>query len=135
MRHYIRHPSGIPIDYRIDDVAVGDRDHLRNISHGGLCFWSKIALPEGAGVQISIPIEDPAFQAHGVVSWCRAAEACYEVGVEFARADDEYKVRMVEQVCHIEEYRREILERDGRSLTSEEAALEWIEKNAADFPD
>jgi hypothetical protein len=135
MRHYIRHPSGIPIEYRIDEVASGDREHLRNISHGGLCFLSTVPLSKGASIHISIPIESPAFEAQGVVSWCRTANDCYEIGVKFDESDDEYQLRMVEQVCHIEQYKRDALQREGRALTSEQAALEWIEKNAASFPD
>ena len=42
---------------------------------------------------------------------------------------------MVEQICHIEQYRREVLKKEGRRLSSEEAASEWIVKYASDFPD
>jgi hypothetical protein len=41
---------------------------------------------------------------------------------------------MVEQVCHIKQYSKEILEKEGRKLSDEEAAVEWIEKYAKDFP-
>ena len=135
MRHFIRHPSGIPIEYRIDEIAASDHEQLRNISHGGLCFLSTVPIPKGKGVQITIPIENPAFEATGVVSWCRASNDCFQIGVKFEESDDEYKVRMLEQVCHIEEYKRSVLRAEGRELTSEQAAREWIGKNAANFPD
>jgi hypothetical protein len=41
---------------------------------------------------------------------------------------------MVEQICHIEAYRRNILQTEGRVLDGRSAALEWIDKYAADFP-
>ena len=41
---------------------------------------------------------------------------------------------MVEQICHIEHYRIKVKENDGRDLNIEEAAQEWIEKYARDFP-
>ena len=41
---------------------------------------------------------------------------------------------MVEQVCPIEQYRHEMLKNEGRTLSSEEAALEWIQKYAPQFP-
>ncbi len=44
-------------------------------------------------------------------------------------------MRMVEQVCHIERYRADVLEREGRALTGEQAAEEWIKRYAEDFPD
>jgi hypothetical protein len=41
---------------------------------------------------------------------------------------------MVEQVCHIEDYRRSVLRTERRELSLDEAAAEWIAKHAADFP-
>ena len=41
---------------------------------------------------------------------------------------------MVEQICHIEHYRRTVHESQGRSLSSHEAAPEWIERYAEAFP-
>jgi hypothetical protein len=38
---------------------------------------------------------------------------------------------MVEQICFIEHYKNEVLETEGRALTSEQAAAEWIEKYGA----
>jgi len=42
---------------------------------------------------------------------------------------------MVEQVCSIESYQKKIYETEGRRLTTEQAAMEWIAKYAAQFPD
>jgi len=41
---------------------------------------------------------------------------------------------MVEQLCYIERYRREVREKEGRELDSSSAAAEWIAKYAANFP-
>jgi hypothetical protein len=38
-------------------------------------------------------------------------------------------------VCSIERYRREVRRREGRVLSGQEAAEEWIRENAARFPD
>jgi hypothetical protein len=40
---------------------------------------------------------------------------------------------MVEQLCLIENYRREVKLNEGRELDPERAAAEWIEAYAADF--
>ena len=40
---------------------------------------------------------------------------------------------MVEQVCQIEHYRREVLRVEGRVLDAESAAVEWIGRYAAEF--
>ena len=33
---------------------------------------------------------------------------------------------MIDQLCHIERYRWKVQDEEGRQLTSEEAAAEWI---------
>jgi hypothetical protein len=43
-------------------------------------------------------------------------------------------MRMVEQVCHIEQYKKELFEDEGRALTGEQAAMEWIKRFAEGFP-
>ena len=41
---------------------------------------------------------------------------------------------MIEQICHIEHYRAEVEGKEGRELSSQEAAKEWISSYAGDFP-
>jgi hypothetical protein len=41
---------------------------------------------------------------------------------------------MIEQICYIEEYKKDVLESEGRILTGREAAIEWIAKHADSFP-
>ena len=60
--------------------------------------------------------------------------AGYEVGVSFLDPEDVFRARMVAQVCFIEDYRRSIARAEGRELSSEEAAGEWIAKYAHKFP-
>ncbi|EXJ13697.1 PilZ domain-containing protein [Imhoffiella purpurea] len=133
-RQFLRHPSDMPISYSLREVVADHSDYLRNIGEGGLCFRSRIAIMPGTGIHIEIPIAEPVFEAEGIVVWCREGGDSYEVGVRFEGIDVEYGLRMVEQVCHIEHYRREMLEREGRALSGEEAAMEWIQKYAERFP-
>ena len=46
---------------------------------------------------------------------------------------DAFKTRMLAQVRQIRKY-KEILEKQGRYLSIEEAAMEWINRYAAEFP-
>jgi hypothetical protein len=41
---------------------------------------------------------------------------------------------MIEQICHIREYRRQVRAEEGRKLTPRQAALEWVTRHAATFP-
>lgn len=133
-RQFIRHPSGMPIHCSVCGDVPPLREQLRNVSEGGVCFVAHIEFEPGYQVRLQIPVFDQQFEAEGVVVWCHRVQAGYEVGVRFSQASDRYCVRMIEQLCYIEEYRREVERDEGRRLTSEEAAAEWIANFAAEFP-
>lgn len=137
MRQYIRHPSELPIHYKTNAGRTlrGDNaDKMQDISSGGLSFHSDYRIQPGKSVHIEIQVKPPPFVADGEVVWCRKQPDGYLIGLRFDDSDTEYSLRMVEQVCHIEQYRRKILRKEGRRLTSEQAAMEWISQFAADFP-
>ena len=134
MRQYIRHPTDIPLEYRLVDVVAHDTEYLKDISEGGLSFQSVVCLDRGAKIHIRIPLRDPIFETDGIVVWCRENDNQYEVGVQFIDPASEFRVRMVEQVAHIEHYKAEVLKNEGRQLTGAEAAKEWIARYARDFP-
>ncbi len=133
-RLFIRHPSDIPIEIQMENVVSHRTEYLNNISFGGLSFKSKIYLEKGTIIKIKIPLVRPVFEAKGEVVWCEKKGDYYNVGVEFLDVDSAFKARMIEQICHIEHYKKEVYEKEGRNLTGEEAALEWIQKYAEKFP-
>lgn len=133
MRSLIRHPTDIPIEVQCDEAPVTS-ETLRNVSRGGLCFRHAAPLAKDSVIRVRIGIASPPFEARCRVLWCQADGADWELGVEFLDPDDLFRARMVEQICHIEQYRREMYARHGRSLSGREAALEWIAKYAAVFP-
>lgn len=134
MRSYIRHPSDIPIEFRREPISTRETHHLRDVSRGGLSFISDVPLELGAALSVRITSVEPAFEAPCSVSWCKRHDGQYLVGVKFLAAQDVYRARLVEQICHIEHYKKEVLEREGRVLSGEQAAREWITKYARDFP-
>jgi hypothetical protein len=109
------------------------RWNLKNVSFGGICFHSAKAFENGKIVHLKIALVHPVFEADGRVVWCSGAGDGFDIGIEFVDTADAFRVRMVEQICHIEQYRKEVLEREGRSLNGKEAALEWIDKFAETF--
>jgi len=135
MRSYIRHPADIPIRI-VTGQSQNETVHnqLSNVSQGGLAFNSVREIPPGAVIQVQIPVVVPAFEAQGIVTYCRAEHDSFVVGVEFIHRDDLYVARMVEQICHIEQYKQDVAVREGRQLSGQEAAREWIDKYAAHFP-
>ncbi|WP_188150198.1 PilZ domain-containing protein [Teredinibacter waterburyi] len=138
MRHFIRHPSDIPIRFYLEDHVNNDHivnaESLRDVGRGGLCFVSAHPLARGTSIHIEIPVETPPYGADGTVAWCRREGDHFTIGVQFNEPAIQYSLRMVEQVCHIEHYRSHVQRAEGRDISSEEAASEWVEKYAAGFP-
>jgi c-di-GMP-binding flagellar brake protein YcgR len=136
MRQYIRHPIDVPVEIRIDPQSAGTALHTHDISLGGLAVHSAQAVAPGSVIEVRIPYVEPAFQARALVAWCRPRRGGegHEVGVSFLDAQDVFLARMVTQICYIEDYRKSIAREEGRELTPEEAAGEWIAKYAAKFP-
>ena len=138
IRKYIRHPSDVPIEVSLDLVADDSDDTedktLTNVSLGGLSFISKQPLRAGQIASVSIPILKQDTNLVGTVVWCENSDSGYEIGVEFEGSKDVFRLRMIEQICHIEHYRKEVKHVEGRELSSEQAAEEWIKCYADDFP-
>jgi hypothetical protein len=134
MRQFIRHPSAIPIEVGNLDQRVGNEPLAVNLGLGGLAFTSDVKLPPGLIVEVRIPSMFPMFTTRGRVAWCKSCDECYQLGVAFLDPEDAFRARMIEQICHIENYRNSVRESEGRELTIEGAAAEWIEKFAAQFP-
>ena len=127
-RQFIRHPVSLPIE--VSQAAA----EAYCLGIGGLAFRYERAAEPGSFLHLRIPLVTPEFEVDAKVVWCRCAEGGVELGVEFLSADDAFRVRMVEQVCHIENYRQEICAEEGRELDFEQAAAEWIGKFSAKFP-
>lgn len=134
MRKFIRHPSSIPVQIREIETGNATVSSLVNVSYGGLALHYDGHVQPGTEVELSIIAIDPRIRLRGIVMWCRAHSGGYELGLMFQNDNDVFRLRMVEQLCHIEDYRREEECRQGRSISSEEAAAEWIEKFAGTFP-
>ncbi|WP_415890499.1 PilZ domain-containing protein [Neptuniibacter sp. SY11_33] len=135
-RRFIRHPAAIPIklcnqqskNENVTEVTTQD------VSAGGLSCETERLMTPGDAVEVEISLETPPFKTIGHVVWCKSNGNGFLVGIGFSDLATAYAVRMVEQVCYIEEYRQKILEEEGRELNSEEAAIEWIAAHAHEFP-
>lgn len=132
MRTYIRHPTSIPIQ-----VCSSSQEEscaqVRNLSTGGLSFVTDKPVKVGTVIEFEIPVTKPDYHGRGIIVWRREqSPEHYEVGIRFTSDNEYFHARMVEQVCQIEDYRQRLALK-GRELSSEQAALEWIEKYSGDF--
>ena len=133
MRKYIRHPVDIPINYSINDLEEKNNKNLKNISNGGMCFQSLESVKKGTVIDISIPILKSKSHISGKVIWCLQNRDSYEIGIKFLSESDEFIARLIEQISHIKHYQIKILKTEGRKLSDNQAAKEWIEKHAGEF--
>ena len=135
MREFIRHASDVPIEIQCaPDSGYAERCG-KNIGFGGLAFLSDAAIAPETILALRIPCLRPVFEvATARVAWCKNEGGQYAVGVQFLDSKEAFRVRMVEQVCHIENYRRDVEIQERRKLTIEEAAKEWIKRYASSFP-
>jgi len=127
-RRFARHKAEIAIEVRLGTLVPSSKEYLNNISLGGLSFKSKIALLKDTVIQVRLPLTHPIYETKAKVVWCRPNGTIFDIGVEFQNQN--LKENIVEQICDIAEYKKQVLEKDGRKLTSEEAALEWLAKIA-----
>lgn len=124
----------MPIRFELQGESPPRGDRLRNVSEGGVCFASGMALDAGIGIRLLIPVFGKQFEIDGIVAWCQPGSAGYEIGVRFLSPQDLFCIRMVEQLCYIEDYRLQVEREEGRRLSSEQAAEEWVEHFSRSFP-
>lgn len=121
-----RYSGEIPVAFTLGEVVASESAYLNNISTGGISFDSMVALDPGTVILLQIPVSHPLFTTPSRVVWCRKAGFQHEVGVEFLEVGSGFRTRVVDMVRRIEAYRQDAA-RAGRSLSGQEATLEWIE--------
>lgn len=137
IRKHIRHITGVPISVSLDyspvNLVESEDDTITNISLGGLSFIANDRLDISNHIEVSFPILNKDTVLGGKVVWCEKTGRGYEVGLEFDDPDEIERLKMIEHICHIENYREEIESREGRQINSEQAAREWVSRFAGDF--
>jgi hypothetical protein len=133
IRIYKRSKSDLPIDVSLDNEANAEKDFLNDISLGGLSFKSKVPIQKNKIIEITMPLTYPIFQVIGRVLWSRKEGDYYLVGVKFVIPVNELTIEAVEEVCDIDEYKNEVYRKDGRILSSEDAAVEWLNAYIKEF--
>lgn len=133
-RVFLRHAGRVPISYRPIGLRDKGSGKIMDIGRGGLSFSSVRPLTHGIGIEIDLVGLGAPCQFPALVLWSKQTQDSYRIGARFGHQVDSFSARMLVQVCHIESYRREVQETEGRQLSSERAAEEWIRKFASQFP-
>ena len=108
---------------------------IQNISLGGIACFSDEAVPTGDLVSVDLSIGGQLLQLEGRVVWCRRAPGGhFELGLRFEEGAAESRERVYRDLAEIERYRHEVLMLEGRQLSSDAAALEWMKNRGIAAP-
>jgi len=135
-RHFIRHPVCFPLQFKIVGANVPvEHSKTLNIGRGGLLFSAKKPVEIDKVILLKMPFQDKMFNVRAKVVHCKKEieGALYNIGVCFQRVNEAFKVRLIEQMYLISEYRDLQSLHYGRNLTLQEASEEWIKRYSERF--
>ena len=132
---FIHHPAGFPLEFKRIWFS-GFRTPAELESHDiGLLFECDRYLPPGAIIEIRIPLRAETECFRGRVVLLRHNGECYEIGLWVSCREDASRIRIVEQICHIESYLKQKKYSEGPyTINREQIAEEWIRRYADSVP-
>lgn len=132
---FIHHPVGFPLEYKRVWFGGPGQGNSRETSDIGLIFESDEYIPAGATLEIHIPLRGELEQFRGKVVLVRQNGDAWEIGVWFPCRIDASRMRIVEQICHIEVYLQLKKHQEGPyNINRDRIAAEWISRHAAAVP-
>ena len=136
-RRFIRHPISLPLAYKVikPDASVDGQAQTKNISIGGLSFPSKKPVQPDSIIAIKMPFEDKVFNIKAKVVRCEnnSETKLYDIAVNFFRLHEAFKVKMIEQIYLIAEYRDLLTLQSGKEVPLEEASRKWVKRFSKRF--
>ena len=106
-----------------------------DLSEGGLAFYSLSQVEMSSNLEITIGVRERIFKIEAQVVYCsnRPTKRFYRTGVAFKDSTSAFKAKLAEEVVLIKAFQKQLSKETHHRISEEEAALEWIEKNAALF--
>lgn len=135
IRRYVRQVTGIPMEVTLDysnNFSAGS-DTITNISLGGLALAAEDPIDINESIKVRCPILNNDAQLSGKVIWCEKSRHGYEIGLEFDDPAQIERMRIIDQIIDIEKFRNQVAKQEGRRLSSEQAAREWISQYTGIF--
>ena len=137
-RRFIRHPISLPLKYKVikqGELPEAMEAETKNISIGGLSFPAKRPVKADSMIAISMPFEDKVFNIKARVVRCEnnPETRLYDIAVNFFRLHEAFKVKMIEQIYLIAEYRDLLTLETGKEVSLEEASHKWVKRFSRRF--
>lgn len=132
---FIHHPPGYPLEWHtIRHKQKPGQEELVSRGNIGLCFESDRYIKPDTWLEITIQIRGEVQKFRGRVILVRNKGELFETGIWFTSKADASRIRMVEQICHIEAYLTHKRHHEGPFVSPERVAQEWISRFASRFP-
>jgi len=134
-RRFYRHPLCMPIRFYEKQERIPDASRALNVSDHGICFMTPRFIPKRTRVNVTIPVGGSVFKINGVVVYSNHEPygEQYKTGVAFSDQTSAFRAKLAEQIIQIDRYRKRASQKLGHLMPEEEAARQWIEKNAERF--
>jgi len=135
-RRFIRHPICYPLEFEHVSKKIKERTKTLNVSEGGLLFLSRHSLNKGEVIVLKMPMQDKVFKIKAKVMHATKDgenKGLFNIGVSFYRYSDAFKVKLVEQLYLIDEYRVLRSLQLGHELSMQKASEEWIKRYSKRF--
>lgn len=134
-RKFIRHLLVSPLEYQVAEGLEYEASQTLDVSEGGLLFTARQKVEPGTVINIQIPLYEKTFRIKAkVIHVTQDKESgLFKVGVSFCTYSDAFKVKLIEQIYLIEEYRVLRSLQLGREISLKEASEEWIKRYSERF--
>jgi Tfp pilus assembly protein PilZ len=135
-RRFIRHPICYPLEFEYAPAKTKERTSTINVSKGGLLFITKHNLKLGKVIILKMPLKDKVFRIKGKVVHITPDEdnpKLYNAGIAFYSFSDAFKVKLIEQIYLIDEYRALRAVQLGHEVSFRDASEEWIRRYSKRF--
>jgi hypothetical protein len=123
-----------PMMARAGDSLANTEGRSHNISFGGIALRVASNIDLGHTVRLETTALGDALDLVGRVVWrVQLSKGC-DLGIEFDGPEENYRARMIEQICQIEAYRRRRVDAGEVGLDVQTAAHDWIAEHGHMFP-
>ncbi len=134
LQGFIKHPERFPLHVKRLNFWEKSRLDMSNPSNIGLTYSCDQPQKLGSILEITVPTRKETHAFKGKVVAIREKDSGYDIGVWLINAEDAPKLRIIEQICHIELYLNDKKYREGPFVSPEKITQEWIGKYASHFP-
>ncbi len=131
---FIKHPDRFPLQFRRLRFWERSKVEGSQTSNIGLTFSSNEYQKLGSIIEVTIPTRKETHRFLGKTVMVKETNDNFEIGIWLLDAEDSPKLRIVEQICHIELYLNDKRYKEGPFLSREKLTEEWISRYASSFP-